>query len=839
MMLTGGGTFAWAEEVGSGDNSTGWWGATSQNYRLKGHGTYNFKFTTTNDATTTAWHTWTMVVKKGTDAYKEYFRLRGDNYAYTTAESACGAEYNSNSNSDKISVSTTYDGSDLKASMNGATVVMNVAYNENGTITAIAYVTPLDGNIFTMTCNYLVGDADSDDLDIFFTIENAYVNITSVGQQAEITYDFSTMSNLSITRSGRAWKPNGSFEFLTITNSDLLKYFFAFTTAGAPEVKNGNLTNTSGNAAYMAIINLKAGDRVTFFYTTGSNGGLSFRNHSSAISFTTDNVGITSGKTYTAISDGNLGVQISKTTTYVSKVIIATSAEETVTAPTISAAADGANRTISIATTVSNLSSPVTAYYTIDGTTPTASSTKYTAPFSIQETKTIKAITISNSSLATESEVTTQEIEAGVAIQLVKPTITRTSPTSVTIASNQTGLFGEPNATIHYSYGSDNGTIEGVNVSKELTITEDANITAYATATGYTASEEASLAVAPYPAIELDNVSRITSYTEGALDTSEGKGQVGTKCTYYPFVIDGSQWSNNFYFQPYDNSKGGFGFRSGKTWYNNSSGANYGWMLVKNMHKGDVIIVNIDQAASNLVNATYAGKYSYGTCHGYTVNADGNVELRFARIGSGSSAQNNTFYGVMAYTGKVFGTIAQSGYSSLASAYGLDFANATGLTDAFVVTKTTTDAVNLTSVDELPANCGVILKGEAGATYSIPVKADAVYTGTNLLSAAVNPTVVENDAAYILKGGQFVLISGAVTEAARTIPAGKAYLLKSNVPSNARTLNFAYNDDETTDISSIAGGIQDGEIFNLQGQRVNTPAKGLYIVNGKKVVINK
>jgi hypothetical protein len=184
----------------------------------------------------------------------------------------------------------------------------------------------------------------------------------------------------------------------------------------------------------------------------------------------------------------------------------------------------------------------------------------------------------------------------------------------------------------------------------------------------------------------------------------------------------------------------------------------------------------------------------------------------------------------------VSGTIASSGYSSLASGYGLDFSKATGLTAAYVVTKTTNDAVTLTSVNELPANSGVILKGTGGAAYSIPVKADAAYAGTNLLSAAVTATVVDDGAAYILKGGKFCLVEGATTEADRTIPAGKAYLLKSKVPSAARALSFMFG-DEASGIDGVRSDVKSGDFYNMQGQRVASPRKGLYIVNGTKVII--
>lgn len=209
----------------------------------------------------------------------------------------------------------------------------------------------------------------------------------------------------------------------------------------------------------------------------------------------------------------------------------------------------------------------------------------------------------------------------------------------------------------------------------------------------------------------------------------------------------------------------------------------------------------------------------------FTVSSD--AKLSFACEGSSISGMD---YFYVVKTG-VTVTIASSGYSSLASAYGLDFANATGLTAAYVVTKTTNDAVTLTSVDELPANSGVILKGESGATYSIPVKADATYSGTNLLSAAVTATHITANSAYILQGGQFHLVT-----ADSDVPAGKAYLLANNVQTAARALGFMFS-NEVEGISAVSLDKQNGEFYNLQGQRVDSPKKGLYIVNGTKVII--
>ena len=72
------------------------------------------------------------------------------------------------------------------------------------------------------------------------------------------------------------------------------------------------------------------------------------------------------------------------------------------------------------------------------------------------------------------------------------------------------------------------------------------------------------------------------------------------------------------------------------------------------------------------------------------------------------------------------------------------------------------------------------------------------------------------------------------------IPANKAYLkvLKSSIDessSHALTVRFG---DEATGINAVKSEeVKNNSVFNLSGQRVSQPTKGLYIVNGKKIII--
>lgn len=201
------------------------------------------------------------------------------------------------------------------------------------------------------------------------------------------------------------------------------------------------------------------------------------------------------------------------------------------------------------------------------------------------------------------------------------------------------------------------------------------------------------------------------------------------------------------------------------------------------------------------------------------------------------SSNYTTIKNISVETVAVTATIANSGYSSLGSKYGLDFANATTSTEgataltAFAATTSSETAVKLVSIEEAPAETGVILKGTAGATYNIPVKANAAKLAvTNLLHAAVTATDIEANTSYIMQGGQFHL----VTEAS-TVPAGKAYLVPSAGP--ARELTFFIDGQETTGINVATDKkTATGIYYNLAGQRVNLPVKGIYVVDGKKVI---
>ena len=178
-------------------------------------------------------------------------------------------------------------------------------------------------------------------------------------------------------------------------------------------------------------------------------------------------------------------------------------------------------------------------------------------------------------------------------------------------------------------------------------------------------------------------------------------------------------------------------------------------------------------------------------------------------------------------------TIGSAGWATLYTDKALDFSGVTGLT-AYTAT-CDGSTVTLTPVDNVPANTGVVLKG-AGNTYSIPVAASSE-TAQGDLQGSATATAFNAFTGYDLymlaKNGseaQFKKVSSG------SIPAGKAFL-KVAAKGKAPALDVVFGDATGIEAVKKAETVADGAYYNLAGQRVAQPTKGLYIVNGKKVVI--
>ena len=213
----------------------------------------------------------------------------------------------------------------------------------------------------------------------------------------------------------------------------------------------------------------------------------------------------------------------------------------------------------------------------------------------------------------------------------------------------------------------------------------------------------------------------------------------------------------------------------------------------------------------------------------------------------GNDGNNNITFSEIAFTFPAVSTASitpAKEKTTYVTTYALDFSSVDGLT-AYVATGSTTTTVEMVSVDKVPAGTPLILKGTAGTEYTVPVAASASAPATNYLvagPATINASTA-TESRYVLSGGVFKKV---VTDGVN-IPAGKCYLQldESGLGASALELNFNGQEDENTDdnttgietIDSSKKGFLDGDFYNLSGQRVAQPTKGLYIVNGKKVIV--
>ncbi len=187
-------------------------------------------------------------------------------------------------------------------------------------------------------------------------------------------------------------------------------------------------------------------------------------------------------------------------------------------------------------------------------------------------------------------------------------------------------------------------------------------------------------------------------------------------------------------------------------------------------------------------------------------------------------------------------TIKEIGKTTWCSEYDLDFTNVVGI-KAYTATgyDNKSKTIWLTRVMTVPAGTGILIKGDAG-TYKVPHSTEDAYY-TNMFKGNLGETIsigeTEGDKTnYYLSGndGTFKSVNGSAN-----IGKNKAYLqLPTRFFAGTRSIGVTYDDEGTTGIWTIEQGIVNSEHdvwFNLQGQRVDKPRKGLYIRNGKKVFI--
>ena len=151
--------------------------------------------------------------------------------------------------------------------------------------------------------------------------------------------------------------------------------------------------------------------------------------------------------------------------------------------------------------------------------------------------------------------------------------------------------------------------------------------------------------------------------------------------------------------------------------------------------------------------------------------------------------------------------------------------------------------VKLTEVSKVPANTAVILYADVdeSTSYTLTPTAETTDDVTANQLRVSDGTVtgdgtVEGGTIYVLankdKGVGFYLLNSG-----QKVRAGKAYLnTGSGSPGSPSFIGIG---DDTTGIDEVSSKTEEvrSDYYDLQGRRVAQPTKGLYIVNGKKVIV--
>lgn len=142
----------------------------------------------------------------------------------------------------------------------------------------------------------------------------------------------------------------------------------------------------------------------------------------------------------------------------------------------------------------------------------------------------------------------------------------------------------------------------------------------------------------------------------------------------------------------------------------------------------------------------------------------------------------------------------------------------------------------------LPANTGVILSSETAKKDCIPTARTTeplatVNAADNMLKPTTGSAVAADVNAYILSQNNGTAVFKKLSSSDRTIKQYKAYLELDGAQS-AQLMNFAFAGSDLTGIQNVTEtSAKSKTAYDLAGRKVGKLQKGIYIVNGKKVIV--
>lgn len=663
-----------------------------------------------------------------------------------------------------------------------------------------------------------VKDADNNDVELtdYSGSWSFYMPGSNVTISATATSDqnLNTLWSENFSSYSAGAVPTGGDYNYACTNSGTKIYSEALAGGTSPEL----LVAKSGGS-FTAVVPLQ---------DTAGNLKLTFKANNASLSVTTTTEGINVG-TKTE-SNGLYTVYLSDVTTSMTSVTIVFTTTSTsnvrlddielkgiqvkVATPTVSpasgAVASGTEVTINCATDGASIK------YSYDNQTWS----DYSTALIITEATTIYAKAVKTG--LEDSDVASATYT--IALPCATPTFSVVAGevakgTTVTISTTTAG------ATIYYTTNGSDPTTSSTEYSGAITINSAMTIKAIAAKDGMLNSEIASVAYTLPDYATLPFVwnggakNRLTALT-GVTENGLGSDYANSNAPYL-IKMDGA----NDYIQIKTNAQPGKVYIGVKM----IGGASTSKIKIQQSANGsdftDVEELTISGRQNDILNLETSNHFAATT--------------RFVKIIK-SEHGSNIGVGPITITATETASVTSAGWATFSSTRALDFTNVTG-----VVANTAVYAngrLTYTPIQQVPANTGVILRSVSGgeASVDVPVINDipALEEGSNMLVAvgtAISSlaTVGDNNSTnYILNNVNGVL--GFYRAAGNRVDAGKAYL---NVPAGASRSFIDINPGEQDGIESVNVNAAEDNIYDLQGRQVAQPQKGLYIVNGKKVII--
>ncbi len=172
-------------------------------------------------------------------------------------------------------------------------------------------------------------------------------------------------------------------------------------------------------------------------------------------------------------------------------------------------------------------------------------------------------------------------------------------------------------------------------------------------------------------------------------------------------------------------------------------------------------------------------------------------------------------------------------YGTICLPYAFELNDCEGIENIYKVSEMTTENAVISSVDAIEAGQPCIFKANADEiTVKMPERSVvAEPVADDYLVGTFNNISKLDEGTYVLSGDKFYYVDSDVKA-----DAFRCYFK----PLSSGIKNFGFIGDGTVGINDVENDadIKDAVIYDLTGRRVKSPVKGIYIVNGKKMVIN-